>query len=96
MIPKGILEREKWLSAGMLSQDFGGAIAKVLMLQERGLLTRSLRSGFEMVLSIELLNVLNKIKRSYHEVEYWSKAMEGLTGVRRKSSALHSRPMAEH
>lgn len=31
MIPKGMLDREKWLSAGMESQDFKGAIVKFLL-----------------------------------------------------------------
>ena len=32
MIPKGMLEREKWLSEGMESQDLRGAMAKVLIM----------------------------------------------------------------
>lgn len=53
MIPKGMLEREKWLSEGMETQDLRGAIMRVLNVMVKcRFLGRSLNEGRESVRSM--------------------------------------------
>lgn len=57
IIPKGRLEREKWLSGGMGSQDLRGAIvsALVLLYDSPNLVDRQIVDGLENALSIKYL-----------------------------------------